>query len=245
MSNLGALVVHGLFEHKGRHQDNVAWLEKLGIEAYTFDLPGHGGVGVKGHIESWDENFTAISKAFESVEEKDKKIVFAHSYGSLVSVSAILQDKIKPDYLILSAPHFNDSYPKFVKNMSGGLSKLFPKLRAPSPVTRKNLSTDKETVENYFNDPLVFRSLTFKFGNEINNAQKFVNENIKNLKIPTLVLHGADDKIVPIKVSDKISQLDNVKFLKVENSKHEILNQDTRTYALSEIHQWFKEQNIL
>ena len=245
MSNLGALVVHGLFEHKGRHQDNVAWLEKLGIEAYTFDLPGHGGVGVKGHIESWDENFTAISKAFESIEEKDKKIVFAHSYGSLVSVSAILQGKIKPDYLILSAPHFNDSYPKFVKNMSGGLSKLFPKLRAPSPVTRKNLSTDKETVENYFNDPLVFRSLTFKFGNEINNAQKFVNENIHNLKIPTLVLHGADDKIVPIKVSDKISQLDNVKFLKVENSKHEILNQDTRTYALSEIHQWFKEQNIL
>ena len=245
MSNLGALVVHGLFEHKGRHQDNVAWLEKLGIEAYTFDLPGHGGVGVKGHIESWDENFTAISKAFESIEERNKKIVFAHSYGSLVSVSAILQGKIKPDYLILSAPHFNDSYPKFVKNMSGGLSKLFPKLRAPSPVTRKNLSTDKETVENYFNDPLVFRSLTFKFGNEINNAQKFVNENIHNLKIPTLVLHGADDKIVPIKVSDKISQLDNVKFLKVENSKHEILNQDTRTYALSEIHQWFKEQNIL
>jgi len=243
--SFGALVVHGLFEHKGRHQDNVAWLEKLGIEAYTFDLPGHGGVGVKGHIESWDENFTAISKAFESIEEKDKKIVFAHSYGSLVSVSAILQGKIKPDYLILSAPHFNDSYPKFVKNMSGGLSKLFPKLRAPSPVTRKNLSTDKETVENYFNDPLVFRSLTFKFGNEINNAQKFVNKNIHNLKIPTLVLHGADDKIVPIKVSDKISQLDNVKFLKVENSKHEILNQDTRTYALSEIHQWFREQNIL
>lgn len=245
MPSFGALVVHGLFEHKGRHQDNVAWLEKLGIEAYTFDLPGHGGVGVKGHIESWDENFTAISKAFESIEEKDKKIVFAHSYGSLVSVSAILQGKIKPDYLILSAPHFNDSYPKFVKNMSGGLSKLFPKLRAPSPVTRKNLSTDKETVENYFNDPLVFRSLTFKFGNEINNAQKFVNKNIHNLKIPTLVLHGADDKIVPIKVSDKISQLDNVKFLKVENSKHEILNQDTRTYALSEIHQWFREQNIL
>ena len=245
MPSFGALVVHGLFEHKGRHQDNIAWLEKLGIEAYTFDLPGHGGVGVKGHIESWDENFTAISKAFESIEERNKKIVFAHSYGSLVSVSAILQGKIKPDYLILSAPHFNDSYPKFVKNMSGGLSKLFPKLRAPSPVTRKNLSTDKETVENYFNDPLVFRSLTFKFGNEINNAQKFVNENIHNLKIPTLVLHGADDKIVPIKVSDKISQLDNVKFLKVENSKHEILNQDTRTYALSEIHQWFKEQNIL
>ena len=80
---------------------------------------------------------------------------------------------------------------------------------------------------------------------EINNAQKFVNTNIHDLKIPTLILHGADDKIVPIKVNNKISQLENVKFLRVENPKHEILNQDTRMFVLSEIHQWFKEQNIL
>ena len=245
MSSFGALVVHGLFEHKGRHQDNLAWLEKLGIETYSFNLPGHGEVNEKGHLESWDENMIAISEAYEKIKTKDKKIIFSHSYGSLVSVSAILQNKINPDYLILSAPHFDDNYPKFIKNMSSSLSKLFPKLRAPSPVTKRNLSTDKDTVEKYFNDPLVFRSLTFKFGNEINNAQKFVNTNIHDLKIPTLILHGAGDKIVPIKVNNKISQLGNVKFLTVENSKHEILNQDTRMFVLSEIHQWFKEQNIL
>ena len=245
MSSFGALVIHGLFEHKGRHQENVSWLEKLGIEAYSFNLPGHGEVDEKGHIESWDENMIAISKAYEKIKTKDKKIIFSHSYGSLVSVSAILQNKINPDYLILSAPHFDYNYPKFIKNMSSSLSKLFPKLRAPSPVTKRNLSTDKDTVEKYFNDPLVFRSLTFKFGSEINNAQKFVNTNIHDLKIPTLILHGAEDKIVPIKVNNKISQLGNVKFLRVENSKHEILNQDTRMFVLSEIHQWFKEQNIL
>jgi alpha-beta hydrolase superfamily lysophospholipase len=129
--------------------------------------------------------------------------------------------------------------------MSGGLSKVFPKLRAPSPVTKGNLSTDKETVETYFNDPLVFRSLTFKFGSEINTEQRFVNENIQNLKIPTLVLHGSGDKIVPIKASSKISQLENVKFIKVDNSKHEILNQDTRTFVLSEIHHWLREQKVI
>ena len=245
MSNFGALVLHGLFEHKDRHQDNVAWLEKLGIETFSFNLPGHGEVDEKGHIESWEDNLNTITNAYEKIAKKDKKIIFAHSYGSLVSVSAILRNRIKPDYLILSAPHFDDYYPKFIKNMSGGLSKIFPKLRAPSPITKKNLSTDIETVENYFNDPLVFRSLTFKFGSEINNEQKFVNENIQNLKIPTLVLHGSGDKIVPLKASSKISQLENVKFIKVENSKHEILNQDTRTFVLSEIHQWFREQKII
>ena len=173
------------------------------------------------------------------------KIIFAHSYGSLVSVSAILREKIDPDYLILSAPHFDDNYPKFVKNMSGAMAKVFPKLRAPSPVNKRNLSTDKETVDSYFNDPLVFRSLTFKFGNEITVEQNFVNENIEKLKIPTLVLHGDKDKIVPIKASENISKLENVKFITVENSKHEILNQDTRTFVLSEIHYWFKEKNLI
>ena len=245
MSNFGALVLHGLFEHKGRHQDNVAWLQKLGIEAFSFNLPGHGEVDEKGHIESWEENLTTITSEYEKIAKKDKKIIFAHSYGSLVAVSAILRNKIEPDYLILSAPHFDDNYPKFVKNMSGGLSKVFPKLRAPSSVTKGNLSTDKETVETYFNDPLVFRSLTFKFGSEINTEQRFVNENIQNLKIPTLVLHGSGDKIVPIKASGKISQLENVKFIKVDNSKHEILNQDTRTFVLSEIHHWLREQKVI
>ena len=162
-----------------------------------------------------------------------------------MSVSAILREKIDPDYLILSAPHFDDNYPKFVKNMSGAMAKVFPKLRAPSPVNKRNLSTDKETVDSYFNDPLVFRSLTFKFGNEITTEQNFVNENIEKLKIPTLVLHGDKDKIVPIKASENISKLENVKFIIIENSKHEILNQDTRTFVLSEIHYWFKENNLI
>jgi len=245
VSNLGALVLHGLFEHEGRHKDNVEWLKNLGIESYSLNLPGHGDIKEKGHIETWDENIEAIVNAYNKIANKDKKIIFAHSYGSLVSVSAILREKIDPDYLILSAPHFDDNYPKFVKNMSGAMAKVFPKLRAPSPVTRKNLSTDKETVDNYFNDPLVFRSLTFKFGNEITVEQNFVNKNIEKLKIPTLVLHGDKDKIVPIKTSENISKLENVKFIIVENSKHEILNQDTRTFVLSEIHYWFKENNLI
>ena len=37
----------------------------------------------------------------------------------------------------------------------------------------------------------------------------------------------------------------NLKIIIVENSKHEILNQDTRTFVLSEIHYWFKENNLI
>ena len=34
----GVLLLHGLFEHKGRHQINSDWFENLSISPYTIDL---------------------------------------------------------------------------------------------------------------------------------------------------------------------------------------------------------------
>ena len=167
------------------------------------------------------------------------------SYGGLVATYAVLKQLIEPDYLILTAPLFEDNYPKFIRNLSGTMAKVAPKLRAPSPVTRKNLSTDKSVAEDYFNDPSVFRSLTFRFGNAITEAQTYVNNNIEKLEIPTIVLHGKGDVLVPISACEKISRLNNVTFVEVDNSKHEILNQDTRPFALSEIHQWLRGNKII
>ncbi len=59
------------------------------------------------------------------------------------------------------------------------------------------------------------------------------------------MLHGVNDKVVPITASNKIKELENVRFIEVENSMHEILNQDTRPFVLSEIHSWMRELKII
>ena len=118
------------------------------------------------------------------------------------------------------------------------MAKLLPKFRAPSPVTKKNLSTDKAVVESYFSDPLVFRSLTFRFGYEI-TKQNFVNKNISKLTIPTIVLHGVNDKVVPISASNKIKELKNVNSLKLKTHCMKFLIK-IRPFVLSEIHSWMK-----
>ena len=244
--NAGVLLLHGLFEHKGRHNINAEWFENLNIKSHLINLPGHGdNVENRGDLVSWEENSKAVIEGFKSIENKEKRILFGHSYGGLVATYAVLKQLIEPDYLILTAPLFEDNYPKFIRNLSGTMAKVAPKLRAPSPVTRKNLSTDKSVSEDYFNDPSVFRSLTFRFGNAITEAQTYVNNNIEKLEIPTIVLHGKGDVLVPISGCEKISRLNNVTFVEVDNSKHEILNQDTRPFALSEIHQWLRGNKII
>jgi len=246
LGNTAALMLHGLFEHKGRHQINADWFNNLKIETTLIDLPGHGAEEVnKGDIESWEKNDLAILEAFNGISNFDKRILIGHSYGGLVATYSVLKKIVSPDYLILSAPLFEDNYPKVIRSLSKPLASIAPKLRAPSPVSKRNLSTDSSVVEDYFNDPLVYRSLSFRFGYLITEAQKYVNANIDKLNIPTIVLHGKDDKIVPISGCRAISKLDNVKFVEVNNSKHEILNQDTRPFVLSEIFEWLKENNLV
>jgi alpha-beta hydrolase superfamily lysophospholipase len=246
LGNTAALMLHGLFEHKGRHQINADWFNNLKIETTLIDLPGHGAEEVnKGDIESWEKNDSAILEAFNGISNFDKRILIGHSYGGLVATYSVLKKIFSPDYLILSAPLFEDNYPKVIRSLSKPLASIAPKLRAPSPVSKRNLSTDSSVVEDYFNDPLVYRSLSFRFGYLITEAQKYVNANIDKLNIPTIVLHGKDDKIVPISGCRAISKLDNVKFVEVNNSKHEILNQDTRPFVLSEIFEWLKENNLV
>jgi len=246
LGNTAALMLHGLFEHKGRHQINADWFNNLKIETTLIDLPGHGAEEVnKGDIESWEKNDSAILEAFNGISNFDKRILIGHSYGGLVATYSVLKKIVSPDYLILSAPLFEDNYPKVIRSLSKPLASIAPKLRAPSPVSKRNLSTDSSVVEDYFKDPLVYRSLSFRFGYLITEAQKYVNANIDKLNIPTIVLHGKDDKIVPISGCRAISKLDNVKFVEVNNSKHEILNQDTRPFVLSEIFEWLKENNLV
>ena len=246
MGNTGALLLHGLFEHKGRHQINADWFNNLNINTTLIDLPGHGKEDSnKGDIDSWERNDQAVVKAFKSLENFDNKVLMGHSYGGLVAAYSILRGIISPDYLILSAPLFKDNYPKAIRSLSKPMASIAPKLRAPSPVNKRNLSTDSAVVKDYFSDPLVFRSLSFRFGFLITEAQKFVNENINKLNIPTIVLHGKEDKIVPISGCGEIAKLSNVTFVEIKNSKHEILNQDTRPLVLSEIFNWLQNNELI
>ena len=246
MGNTGALLLHGLFEHKGRHQINADWFNNLNINTTLIDLPGHGKEDSnKGDIDSWERNDQAVEKAFKSLENFDNKVLMGHSYGGLVAAYSILRGIISPDYLILSAPLFKDNYPKAIRSLSKPMASIAPKLRAPSPVNKRNLSNDSDVVKDYFSDPLVFRSLSFRFGFLITEAQKFVNENISKLNIPTIVIHGKEDKIVPISGCGEIAKLSNVTFVEIKNSKHEILNQDTRPLVLSEIFNWLQNNELI
>ena len=70
MRNTGVLLLHGLFEHKGRQKINAEWFEKLNIQSHLIDLPGHGSeASNKGDIGSWEENNSAVVSEFKNIQK--------------------------------------------------------------------------------------------------------------------------------------------------------------------------------
>ena len=125
MSNLGALVVHGLFEHEGRHKDNVDWLKNLGIDAYSLNLPGHGDIDKKGHIETWNENIEAIVDAYNKISNKDKKIISVREVdGGLEHMECTLPAIVTVD-LRLNEPRYA-SLPNIMKAKRKPLEEISP-----------------------------------------------------------------------------------------------------------------------
>ena len=138
MSKTGLILFHGFFEHKERHRLNKEWFEKLGIESHLVDLPGHGeNALIKGDISSWEEVDSVLQTSFKKIEHCETKILFGHSFGGQVALYSILSGLIDPDYLILSAPTLDDNYPNVVKKLSIVISKIAPKFRFPSSVSKK------------------------------------------------------------------------------------------------------------
>ena len=60
------------------------------------------------------------------------------------------------------------------------------------------MSRDPAVGEAYFSDPLVYPKATNRLGASLFEAMDELNESLTDLAIPTLVLHGSADTIVPL-----------------------------------------------
>jgi alpha-beta hydrolase superfamily lysophospholipase len=101
-----------------------------------------------------------------------------------------------------------------------------------------------QEFKNYlFNYNAMMRVRT---GVSINNAAKSARERLETLKIPILILHGAEDKVVNPSGSEVVfAQASSVdKTLKMyAGLRHEIMNEPERDQVLGDILAWL-EQHI-
>jgi alpha-beta hydrolase superfamily lysophospholipase len=158
--------------------------------------------------------------------------------GGLISLSYALSDRPGPDLLALSAPALGANIPAPLRALTPILARIAPRLRVPSPVKGDVLSTDPAVGEAYMSDPLVVRVATPALGRALISQMQWANANLDRLAVPTLVMHGADDQLVPARSTRPLAEIAVVTRLTYPALRHEIFNEPAQLAILQDLADW-------
>ncbi|MDR1360996.1 MAG: lysophospholipase [Rickettsiales bacterium] len=229
------IIHHGLTEHKGRYADFMSRLGDAGISSLAFDFRGHGKSGGKrGDIRKFSDLISDLN-LFIAMAKKEfphqKVILFGHSMGGLVA-SEYAARHTMIDALILSSPSFFTAgklkllrfLPIFI------LRKIYIKKTYAESAEALAFALKDENNTNRFALSLVKIALV--------NPPRRIIRNLKNIRVPLLLLGGAGDPLVK---SGRFSELmkrfgTSDKTLKIyKNAKHRIVQNESAEESAKDI----------
>lgn len=238
------LIVHGVAEHSGRYEHVGAMLAGRGFDVLGFDLRGHGqSGGRRGHVESFDRFLDDVEDLLAERRTLGVPVVLlGHSMGGLISATYAVSGRPQPDLLVLSAPALAADVPGWQRTLAPLLSKVLPTLSLPNDFDGALLSRDAEVGDAYRDDPLRVRSATTRLGAEIFGAMDRTTAGIGALAVPTYVLHGGDDRLVPPSASAPLGELDPVTRKVYEGLRHECFNEPEQDEVLTDLAAWLDDR---
>jgi alpha-beta hydrolase superfamily lysophospholipase len=233
------VVIHGLGEHSGRYEHIAALLTASGHAVIAPDLRGFGrSGGRRAYIRDWDQYLDDVQAELDGAPSQGGPVVLlGHSMGGLVALSYALHRPV-PDLLVLSAPALANNLPKAKQTAARILGALLPKVALPNELRGDQLSTDPTVGERYFADPLVLQRTTLGLGRHALAAAAVCRRRLFALRVPTLVLHGGDDPIIPPAASEPLAAVAGVQRHLMPGLRHEIFNEGGGVAATKLVTDW-------
>ncbi len=237
------LLLHGLGEHSGRYEHVGAFFAANGIAGTAFDLRGHGASGGdRIDIEDFDAFLEDVAQVLGTLGSDLPVIIYGHSMGGLIAASYGMSDRPQPDLYVLSAPALAAEVPAVLRVSAKVLHRVRPGLRMANSIKGEQLSKDPTVGEKYFADPLVETKATARFGATFLGQMDSIKDDYARLRRPTLVIHGADDSLVPPHASAPLAALDNVERKVFAGLRHETHNEPEQDEVLGFVASWLDRQ---
>lgn len=241
---IGSIVlVHGLAEHSGRYERTGGLLAAAGYEVVAPDLYGFGlSGGRRGDVLQWEDYWDQIETlVVESDQTAGPTVLMGHSTGGLLCAGYILTPRKQPDLLVLSAA-FLGGVAAWQRALAPVLARILPTMMVPNTIKGPELSRDSDVGDAYFVDPLVVTKTSARLGARLLAAQDHVQANLAKWNVPTLLMHGGADSIVPPKSTLALADLPGVERRLYPKLRHEIFNEPEGPELVAEIVDWLGSQ---
>ena len=234
------VLIHGLAEHTGRYEKVGSLFAENGFDVVAPDLFGFGqSGGDRADVGDWGDYLDQVSRLIAASDRP--VILLGHSMGGLVATSYALSDRPKPDLLVLSAPAIGGGA-GWQKALAPVLARIAPGMTIPNNLKGEQLSRDPQVGEAYFSDPLMVFKTTARLGNQLFAVQAAAAPRLGELSVPTLVMHGGSDSIVPPASTVVLGDADGVERRLYPKLRHEIFNEPEGPELVAEVVEWIEEK---
>jgi alpha-beta hydrolase superfamily lysophospholipase len=236
------LIVHGIGEHSGRYDRTGRLMSAAGLDVHALDLRGHGlSDGKRVFVECWDDYLDDVELRLAGVRKPGlPAVLFGHSMGALIALTYVCSGRPAPELMVLSAPPLGASVPAWQRIAAPLLSRVVPGLAIANPISGEQLSRDPKVGEAYLADPLVQPRSTARLGAELFGAMKRARNELAELAVPTLVIHGGADTLVPTHLSEPLGTLPGVERRVLPDLRHETLNEPEGPQVVAQIVAWLR-----
>jgi acylglycerol lipase len=238
------LIVHGIAEHSGRYEHVGAQLAAAGLDVGAYDQRGFGASdGRRAFVESWGVVHDDLERQLAAVRARagDRPVViYGHSLGGLIALGYVLADRPQPDALMLSAPAIRAAIPAWKRTVAQVLSRVAPNIEIENALDGADLSRDPAIAVAYFADPLNRHRTTTRFAAAALGEQTRVQAMLASLSLPTLVIHGGGDRIVPVESSEALATVAGVTRRIYPDHRHELHNEPDGQAIVDDVIAWLR-----
>jgi len=245
------VVCHGLGEHSGRYAHVATALVNAGCAVHALDHRGHGrSEGPRALLDRFSNAVADIDSLVERVRRQHAReplFLLGHSMGGALALGYALRYQDKLSGLVLSSPAVSlDGLPPLLSPFSKLLSEFLPRLGLYS-VAPNLVSRDQGMVAGYVADPLNHHGrVPVRTVAEIIRFVEGLPSKLPALKLPLLLMHGKDDKLVRVSASQRVHDgvTSTDKTLKIyDGLYHEIFNELPRDRArvLKDLTRWIDQ----
>jgi alpha-beta hydrolase superfamily lysophospholipase len=240
------VIVHGFGEHSGRYEHVARRLVAEGYVTYALDHRGHG------HSQG---TRAVIDRLADAVSDIDQLLVLAgdahpglpvfmlgHSMGGLLAVQYALEHQDRLAGLVLSgALAALDAAPAPSRLIARMLSAVAPRAGLIA-LDASLVSRDPQVVAAYRADPMVHHGkLPARTVAELIAAGQRFPERVAEIRVPTLIMYGGDDRLCPpsgsVMLGERIGAAD-ITVIPYEGLYHEILNEPEQETVLRDMCGW-------
>jgi alpha-beta hydrolase superfamily lysophospholipase len=238
------LLIHGIAEHSGRYEHVGRALAERRFDVVAIDLRGFGkSGGRRAHVSTFDDYLDDVEDQLAELRVLHLPVVLlGHSMGGLIALSYAMSARPRPDLLALSAPALGANIPAPLRVAAPLLARVVPHLRVPAPISGELLSTDPAVGAAYDADPLIVRATTPALGAALIRQMQWANAHLDQLTVPTLVLHGADDQLVPARSTRDLGDRPLVTRRAYPSLRHELFNEPAHPSIVRDLADWLEGQ---